>query len=128
LRRRRADYPGVHSDRNRLAASELAVNADAIERGAGNAAEIARRTVHADAVRVIVQYTCEVDHPPVSDNAAESAICYRTESVAQGCIRRAAGVDFEGYELFGWLVSAENRIVNIGGKTHGSLPRMKIIF
>src|SRR4030095_14694023 len=90
------------------------------------ATPVKSRAVPCTPVRVIVQYACEVDRPPAPNNAAESASCYRTEPVAQGRPRGAAGVDIEGCELFGRLVSAENRVVNIGGETHGNLLRMKI--
>jgi hypothetical protein len=123
---RRAENAGRDVPEGNVLLPSLAVNADPVERRAGDAGEIARRAVHAGAVRLVVQYACEVDRPPAPNNAAESAICYRTEPVAQGRPRGAAGIDIEGCELFGRLVSAENRMVNIGGETHGSLLGIKI--
>src|SRR5215469_8591136 len=93
---------------------DLAVNADAVDRRAGDTGEIARRAVHASVGRARAKQACD-GLAAAPHDATGGAISNHTEVVTGSPVYEAGNT--------GIIISI--RYEPLVSRTHGSLPRMQ---
>src|SRR5262249_21423108 len=121
-RQRRAEDPGMEKGRNGNVIFDLAVNADVVDRRAGDTGVPARRAVHASIGRVRAKQACDGLAAAPHDATGE-AISNHTPAVDGDSTRATESLVCKG--VLG-RKEVSTRKVSIVNRSHGSLLRMQI--